>query len=117
MLKLAKRRQAGVAGDETSEVRAGTNLMQPIDIDFVVQRIMREAPARQRFGVAVNDAESLPADFGHGMHRQCGNSFGDRGKITRRGAQMLHDLIGSLDIGVIDIIRIRAAATGFIRIG
>ena len=63
----------------------------------------------------MNDADALTADLCDRIHRQHGYRRGQWRKGPRRSAQRAHDLVGALDVGVIDVIRIRASTAGITR--
>jgi hypothetical protein len=76
------------------------------------QVLLREAPAGERFGVAVHDAQAQPADLGRQRHRQRRERFAL--PVAGRKAQPSEDAVRALDHRVADPGRVGAAAAGVV---
>jgi hypothetical protein len=109
-------RQAGMRAGKYVHVGLRERVDAPVVLARITQRGHIEAPARERLGISVNDADARGADSIARDHRQTGKAREDIRMPRRRSLERRMNLVRAIDGPLIDPVGIGAAAAGIIRI-
>ena len=109
-------RQAGVRAGEHIHLDFGEGFGAPGLFFPIIQRGDIEAPARQRIGIAVQDADADVSQAKARHHRQLAQLAEQIGMPRRSALEHGVNLVRAFDHALIDRLRIGAAATGCIRV-
>src|SRR6267378_5141554 len=101
-------RQAGMRTGK--DVDAGSGEQDPRAFGTLAQRLLRELPAGERFGVAVDDADAQAPDFSDKVHGQDGKALAQFRIRAGGPAQAPENLVRALHFGIAHPFRVRAAA-------
>ena len=95
---------------EHVDLRSFADIGEPAHVGGIVERVVSEAPAGERAGVAVHDADPQTPDPCHQMHGQRAEPGACMGAGLR--AQLTQDDVGTVHRTGVDVGRIGAAAAG-----
>ena len=95
---------------EHVDLRGFADVAEPARVGGIVERVVGKAPAGERAGVAMHDADAQVADPCHQMHGQRVEPGACMGAGLR--AQLTQDDVGAVHHTGVDVRRIGAAATG-----
>src|SRR6267378_152943 len=106
--KVLHHRQAGMRTGK--DVDAGSGEQGSRAFGTLAQRLLRELPAGERFGVAVDDADAQTPDFSDKVRGQDGKALAQFRIRAGCPAQAPENLVRALHFGVAHPFRVRAAA-------
>src|SRR2546422_6333655 len=93
------------------DVDAGSGEQDPRAFGTLAQRLLRELPAGERFGVAVDDADAQAPDFSDKVHGQDGKALAQFRIRAGGPAQARENLVRALHFGIAHPFRVDRKST------